>query len=419
MTQPERIVILNNVSAARGGATALALLSARKLRERGVPVTFLCNDRGANPELAALGVEMIAVGTHDDRPEQAGGLITGFHNGAASKALKAWMAANDTPRTIYHLHGWAHGLSPSVFTPLREAEGRVVLHAHDYFLACPNGAYFDYRRSEACARTPMSLSCLTTNCDKRRFVHKAWRVARHAARQAAYDVNDARIVLIHEGMAPQMERAGIAAASMTTLRNPIAALMPSRVEAERNTSAIYIGRLEPEKGIEDALAAARSAGVKLVVAGEGPMRAALEAAHPEATFLGWLKADEIATHLRSARIALMPSRYPEPFGMVCLEAIGAGVPVILPPSALLSQDVARHGLGHVCDTRDIPAFAATLKQVFADDEDIAESSRRGHAMLRDLAPDADGWVDGLLRIYSSLLAAPAAAPGAQPETPTR
>ena len=403
MTVPDRVVILNNVSAARGGATALALLLARKLRERSVPVTFVCNDRGSNPDLAAQGVEAVAVGTHDDRPEQAGGLVTGLHNAAASRALKAWMAANDTPRTIYHLHGWAHGLSPSVFAPLRAAKGRVVLHAHDYFLACPNGAYFDYRREEACTRRPLSISCLGTNCDKRKFIHKAWRVARHAARQAAFNVNDARIFLIHEGMAPHMARAGIAPRAMTTVRNPIAALLPTRVEAERNRTAIYIGRLEPEKGVEDALAAARAAGQRLVVVGDGPMRATLEAAHPEAVFLGWLKAGEIAAQLATARVALMPSRYPEPFGMVCLEAIGAGVPVILPPSALLSRDVAEHGLGHVCDTRDIAAFAATLTRVFDDDEGVAESSRRGFARLRQLAPDADGWIDTQLDLYAGML----------------
>ncbi len=404
LSTPDRVVVLNNVSMARGGATALALLSAKLLRARGVPVTYLCNDRGLNPDLTDAGVEILGVGSNDDRPENAGGLLTGFHNAATARALRAWMTQHDTPRTVYHLHGWAHGLSPSVFAPLRNAKGRVALHAHDYFLACPNGAFFDYRRSEACLRRPMSMSCLTTNCDKRRMVHKVWRSARHASRQVRFDVNDAQIILIHEGMAPNMERAGILPEAMRTVRNPIKSLCTTRVCAEENRSAIYIGRLEPEKGIEDALIAARQSGTKLTIAGDGPLRDRLQREHPEANFLGWVGADEIARHLQSARVALMPSRYPEPFGMVCLEAIGAGVPVILPPSALLSHDVAKLGLGYVCDTRDIGAFAGTLGKAASDDAYIKSSSERGFDMLRQLAPDQDGWIGQLLDVYGGLLA---------------
>ena len=61
MTRPPedarmKVVIINDVSVARGGATALALLEARLLSERGVVVTFATGDGGDYPLFDELGV---------------------------------------------------------------------------------------------------------------------------------------------------------------------------------------------------------------------------------------------------------------------------------------------------------------------------------------------------------------------------
>lgn len=401
----ERVVVLNNVSHARGGATGLALESVRLLRADGVAVTYFSADGGSNAEIAALGVEIVATGDDGVVGRAAGGPFSGLYNVRAVRALRDWIARNDTPRTVYHLHGWAQGLSPAIMGPLRKVAPRVAIHAHDYFLVCPNGAFHDYKRGEGCERRPLSAGCIATNCDKRHYAHKAWRLARQTVRLASFDLDKARVLLIHEGMAPAFERSGVSPAALHVVRNPIVRKRADRVAAEGNDRAIYIGRLQPEKGVEDALAAARMAGMALDVVGDGPLRASLEAAWPEARFLGWRNADEIGALLGAARVALMPSRYPEPFGMVCLEAAGAGVPVILPPNALLSADVARHGLGYVCDTTDIPAFAAKLAEARADSTYIEAASRRGFDMLRELSPTPEGWRDRLRAIYDDMVAA--------------
>jgi hypothetical protein len=104
----DRIVILNDIAQPMGGATALALLSAQLFRARGIPVTFICGDDGRNDGLAVRGVEILASG--QKRLEAAGraaALIGGLYNAAAEAMIARWIAANDTPRTVYHLHGWA------------------------------------------------------------------------------------------------------------------------------------------------------------------------------------------------------------------------------------------------------------------------------------------------------------------------
>ncbi|MGO7209469.1 glycosyltransferase family 1 protein, partial [Rhizobium ruizarguesonis] len=58
-TRIDRVVIIDDYSVARGGATALAVLSAKLFRGLDIPVTYICGDDAANVELVALGVSMV------------------------------------------------------------------------------------------------------------------------------------------------------------------------------------------------------------------------------------------------------------------------------------------------------------------------------------------------------------------------
>ena len=98
---------------------------------------------------------------------------------------------------------------------------------------------------------------------------------------------------------------------------------------------LFVGRLVEAKGVRDAVEAWRRSGVDLplVVAGTGPLRAELVARaavgdRPGIEVLGWVERDRLSGLFRRARALLMPSRWQEPFGIVGLEAMGFGVPVV-------------------------------------------------------------------------------------------
>ena len=81
-----------------------------------------------------------------------------------------------------------HGRSPSArlyqgadHEPVRIARSLgfpVVCTLHDFFAACPNGAFYDYAAGKTCDRRPLSLGCAARHCDKRRYVHKLFRLVR-------------------------------------------------------------------------------------------------------------------------------------------------------------------------------------------------------------------------------------------------
>ena len=91
---------------------------------------------------------------------------------------------------------------------------------------------------------------------------------------------------------------------------------------------LFAGRLVAAKGVADAVQAWRRSGVSLplVAAGTGPERAALEAAGVEV--LGWVSHAEMSGVYRRARALILPSRWQEPFGIVGIEALAMGVPVV-------------------------------------------------------------------------------------------
>ncbi|WP_372353413.1 glycosyltransferase family 4 protein [Rhizobium sp. BT-226] len=403
----DRVVIIDDYSVARGGATALAVLSAKLFRGLDIPVTYICGDDAANAELAALGVVMVGLNSRDLlSAERAKAFVTGIHNGAAVRMVANWIAANDTANTVYHVHGWHQILSPAIFRALMPVARRCAVHAHDFFTACPNGAFFDYQAQEVCLRRPLGGGCIATACDKRSYSHKLWRVARgsNILRRLKDQADFGRIILLHEKMASFLVGAGYRPERLTTIRNPVAPLSIKRIEAEANDEFVFIGRLDEEKGIEDAVAATRKAGVRLCVIGDGPLMPLVAASGDHVRALGWQSHAEIGPTIRKARALLMPSRYPEPFGLVAIEAARSGLPVIMSRSAFLAEEMERAGMAIACDTADESAFADTLTRFSQmPRHEVRAMSERAFRLSPDLASTHEEWRDALLSEYHSLI----------------
>jgi glycosyltransferase involved in cell wall biosynthesis len=93
--------------------------------------------------------------------------------------------------------------------------------------------------------------------------------------------------------------------------------------------ALVVARLAPEKGVDVAIDACRLAGMALVVAGDGPERAALErrAGGDDVRFVGRVDDRRLAELRAGAALALVPSRSAETFGLAAAEAMACGLPV--------------------------------------------------------------------------------------------
>lgn len=400
----DRIVVINDLSHAKGGASQLALESAVEFARRGHAVTLLCGSAG-NADLEAQGIEVVALG--QDRllsGNPVTNAVRGLYNRQAARMVSDWIARADTPRTVYHVHGWSQILSPSLFEALVPVRERTLMHAHDFFLTCPNGAMFDFRKSTPCPLTPMSTACLTTACDRRNRLSKVWRVARQGLQDRAMAAG--RLppqLLIHGGMAAYFARSGLTPADMVVLPNPVQPFIDTRVPAERNRDVLFVGRMEATKGIDLAAEACRRAGVRLVAAGDGAMLDELRARYPEMAWVGRKTREQIGELALHARIAVMPSRHIEPFGLSAVEALWSGVPVLSSAQSLIAPDIASAGAGHSIDPLDIDGFAAALRGIFADDTGTRRMSENARNRTGALALAPERWIDALLSAYAGYL----------------
>jgi glycosyltransferase involved in cell wall biosynthesis len=148
--------------------------------------------------------------------------------------------------------------------------------------------------------------------------------------------------------------------------------------ADEAPTVVYFGKLIPQKGVHLLLEALREVEARAVIVGFGPARAELEAAAPSGTlFTGPLEHRHLRHLLPLADVTVVPSVFPEAFGMVAAEAAAAGSPPL----------VARHsGLAEVAAgiEAEYPPSLSHLAGFFnGDTDDLA-------AKLRELLALAPG-----------------------------
>ena len=401
----DRVVVINDDCKQSGGAAAIALASVAQLRARGLPVTFISGDDGRNPKLTDLGVDVVPLNGRHIYEGQRPAVVKGIFDGACARGIADWIRRNDTPHTVYHLHNWHKFLSPAAFLPLRRVENRLFLTAHDYFLSCPNGGYFNYRRGEVCGLRPMSLSCLMSSCDKRNYGHKLWRVARGQVRNRTINLRSttATVIAVHEGMVPFLTH-NVDRRAIRVLRNPSTPWTEARITAERNRKLLFVGRLDTDKGVLQLALAARFAGMPLRVIGSGALESVLQHDFPEVECVGWRSREEIATLCTDARALVMPTQTRETFGLAAVEAVMSGIPAIASRNSLICAELQNIGAGLPCDAADAAAIAAVLERVQADDTLVEGMSRNGYMHGRRLSPSPSEWTDLLLGIYEERMA---------------
>lgn len=152
----------------------------------------------------------------------------------------------------------------------------------------------------------------------------------------------------------------------------------------------FAGRLEPIKGVEDVVDAFDGAdGPDLVIAGDGTSGAALRArAHgrPRVHFLGRLPADALAPYYRHALASLVPSKGFETFGMVVIEALAQGTPVIARRIGPLPEILETTGGGQTFATQD--ELRAAIAACAADPAAARRRGEHGRLVARQQYPPA-------------------------------
>lgn len=266
------------------------------------------------------------------------------------RTAESWSVADEGVRAVLtRVRAWrpdvtfSHNMGPLDIDEALASAGPLVKMMHGYLGTCVSGQKaFLFPSARPCTRR-CSVACLALygprRCGRLRPA-EAIRNYSWAARQRALFDRYASIVVASAHMRDEYAAHGVPADRLHTIplftaatasTNPIAVGDPIDV--------LFLGRMTPLKGSELLVRALRAAASRLgrpisaVLAGEGPARARIEhelsnVADVRASVPGWIGSDERAALLSRARVLAVPSVWPEPFGLVGLEAASAGVPVV-------------------------------------------------------------------------------------------
>ena len=204
---------------------------------------------------------------------------------------------------------------------------------------------------------------------------------------------------------PDVDWAGIVYNGLT-----LDGALPKR---RRNDTLCFVGRVAPEKGIVEAIEIAQAVGRPLRIAAkvapggaerqyyDEVFRPALKEAGSSVEFLGELSGADRDQLFCESYASLMPGSWPEPFGLVTIEALACGTPVVARRIGALPE-IIREGVdGFFGD--DVAAMAFKLDRV----EDLDREAIRRSVLERF---SAKRMTDGYEAVYRDILAGAAAPP---------
>ncbi|MBS9533985.1 glycosyltransferase family 4 protein [Mycobacterium sp. M1] len=269
-----------------------------------------------------------------------------------------------------------------------------LIHAHDWLVAHPAIALAEFHD------VPLVSTIHATEAGR----HSGWvsgRLSRqvHAVESWLVQESDSLITCSASMTDEITELFGPELVDNTVIRNGIDVTRWPFAERTQRTGApelLYVGRLEYEKGVQEAIAALPRIrqdypGTTLTIAGDGTQLEWLtEIARKhrvlKATrFVGRVDHAELLDLLHSADAAVLPSHY-EPFGLAALEAAAAGTPLVTSNVGGLGEAVIHGETGLCCPPRDVPALAETVCTVLADP---AAAQQRAVAARERLSADFD------------------------------
>ncbi len=309
-----------------------------------------------------------------------------FSNRPAAKAFRSLLEGFGPD--MVHIHGIHRQLSPSILFVARAAGVPVVQTLHDYHHICPSDDLLRAGKTPCmpteCTRLnywpAVSNSCLGGS--RARSMLSATETWFQRARRA-YERTVSRFIAPSVFMADAM-KAGGWDLPMDVVPNAVPLRDATRGTEVEEPYVLYAGRLAREKGVGIALDAAKMAGIRMVVAGDGPMSGELRARHPEAEFLGHTSGEEVESLLDRAHIAVVPSLWHENASMAVLEAMAQGVPVVATRMGGIPEQVRDGVEGILCEPGNVNQMANAFRRL---SDDVRLASTMGAAGRKRIAEE--------------------------------
>jgi glycosyltransferase involved in cell wall biosynthesis len=350
---------------------------------------------------AGIDVELFSV-TNDSITGPVSRMATAFrviYNPAARRAMSQTLAT--FLPDIVHVHNFFPLLSPSIFDACRSAGVPTVMSLHNYRILSP-----------AALLHPCELGP-TRNLKAPCW----WTVLNRVYRgSAAATLAVAAMIEFHKHVGTWHRKVDCFIALTNWARQVFieGGLPPGRIVVKPNCverprllrertrhGALFVGRLDEQKGVSTLLRAWEQIEYPLTIIGDGPLSAAVSQRRRYVTYLGRQSPDVVQREMQAAQFLILPSQGFEMLPLTLLEAFANHLPVICSDLPSLG-DLVEPGVTGLCfPAGDAAGLAHQVRYAIANPLALSELGQRAHASYEQrFTPEAN--LAGLLAIYRSL-----------------
>lgn len=402
MKKLKNIIIVCDYAFFEGGAANVAMQSVLAFAKY-TDLNVYCFAGSGEPceQLKNSRAKVIALNMPDllGNKNKIDAFIKGIYNKRAGEELYKLLRTLNKDETVVHIHTWTKVLSSSVFKVCEKLNYQVYLTIHEYFLACPNGACYNYVDKKICELNPMSIKCVICNCDSRNYFQKMWRCIRQVKQNKVIRHNkNLNYIFISEYQEKQLLRRMPHINYKYLVKNPINVGERMHIEAEKNSNYIYIGRLSSEKGPQLFCEAVSKAGEHGIVIGKGSLEEDLKKKYPNIEFIGWQNKEQINEQLKKARALIFPTLWYEGSPLTVPEVQAHGIPCIITDCSSATDDIVQGENGEIVEASVADMVRAINR--FKNNQYVKELSKNTYQMFDENRGSEAWYVNNLIKIYS-------------------
>lgn len=402
-----KVIFLNDFGAVNGGAAQVAITEALWLAEDSHEVVFFYGAGPADPRMQSHpNIQVVKADNFDvlEEPNRVKAAVKAIWNQQAAKQLNSVLSEALPGETIVHLHGWHRSLSPSVAAVVRRKKLPLICTVHDYFLACPNGGFYNFQTNKPCTLKALSPACLLEHCDPRLYRHKLWRYGRMLTQRNLVKLpnKDMAFITVSDFSRTIIQPYLSHGSPIYDLSNPIATPSSAKVRVSENQSYTYAGRLSKDKGPLLLAQANHDQKFKLTFIGEGSEKEQIQSTDHNARLTGWLAREALFSELSKTRALIFTTLGYETQGMTVLEAASMGIPAIVSDSSAATSWV-KDGYNGLWFRQGDPEDLRRKMMLVENDDLLSRLGTAAHEKFWSHPNSPQQHVERLTEIYEEVL----------------
>jgi glycosyltransferase involved in cell wall biosynthesis len=279
---------------------------------------------------------------------------------------------------------------------LHELQGKcpVLYTQHNHSSYCPSGTKYLANKKACCDRTMTPLNCVTGHLIDRCGSYRPMRILQNlqGSSRELDTLKKLKIIVAANSdyVRNQLVSNGFPRERVVTLRLGVTIPEnypePLTLDSHKNQRILFAGRITPEKGLDWLLESLKHTAkhIHLDVAGDGWSKPQMERLSNQlglsdrVTWYGWCDGEELESLYQQCFAVIFPSLWPEPAGLISLEAYAHFRPVIASSVGGIPEYIREEKTGILVPANDIEALSDAITHLATNFQKGSNMGKRGH-----------------------------------------